>query len=221
MDPTLDGLVDRDVLHEDADEFSLGEGFLARLGRIRDEVADAGSAAAVDRLVDEYEATLDGPLLDVLADDRDLLVAALGVIERLPDLAVDELVQAVQYVDLLQRPLPPIDGVPEPFLPVPGDRLTPYLGLNRVAVVYVWRHDCDPCDVMREEFESMADELSPEMALFAVYGPDSVEHLQDRYGVQGGPTTLFVVDGEVDARLQGAHYPEAIEHEFEQLERYL
>jgi hypothetical protein len=67
----------------------------------------------------------------------------------------------------------------------------------------------------------VADGLAPQLALFAAYGPDAAELLQDRYGVQGGPTTLFVVDGEVDARLQGAHYPEAIEHEFEQLKRYL
>ena len=88
--------------------------------------------------------------------------------------------------------------------------------LTRRAVVYVWQEDCEPCDLVRQTLEDLLD--APEdIALFAVYGPDWAELLYEEFDVAGAPTTLFVLDGEVDSRLNGPHYPESYEGELETL----
>jgi hypothetical protein len=51
----------------------------------------------------------------------------------------------------------------------------------------------------------------------AVYGPDAPVLLEERYNVVGAPTTLFVLNGRVDARLQGAHEEYKIESEVQKL----
>jgi thiol-disulfide isomerase/thioredoxin len=102
-------------------------------------------------------------------------------------------------------------GVPDLFIPVSGEALPPLLTMYDRAIVYVWRHDCDPCDLVREDLEVLCTPSPEDVVLLAVDGPDSAEFLQKEYEVAGGPTVLFVKNGRVDARLLGAHSREALE----------
>lgn len=117
-------------------------------------------------------------------------------------------------------PTPPrIEGAPVSFTPVYGEYLPPFLSCYRRAIVYVWRDDCPPCDTMRAELDTVFRAQPIDIGLFAVYGPTAADSLHEEYDVNGGPTTLFVIDGRVDARLHGAHHPETIESEIETLRK--
>jgi thiol-disulfide isomerase/thioredoxin len=111
----------------------------------------------------------------------------------------------------------PDEGAPDAFTPVQPDQLPFLLNLYERAIVYMWRDDCEPCDLMREELESLFPDPPEDIALFAVYGPDDPRFLYEEYDVSGGPATLFMLNGEVDARLYGAHYTGVVESEIETL----
>jgi thiol-disulfide isomerase/thioredoxin len=174
-----------------------------------------------ESLREELEARFDEPdALDALAalgeDDQRFVAQYCALAERVESLSHDDLVRTVAVLAQFQGTPPRSAGVPDPFLPVQGEQLPTLLGLTRRAVVYVWQEDCEPCDLVRGTLEDLLD--APEdIALFAVYGPDWAELLYEEFDVAGAPTTLFVLDGEVDSRLNGPHYPESYEGELETL----
>lgn len=126
-------------------------------------------------------------------------------------------VQMLAILDYFLEGMPPIDGVPDRFVPVNCDRVRIFLGFCSPAVVYVWRDDCRPCSVMRANLEEAVDDLPADVALFGVFGPDCPALLHDEFGVAGGPTTLFTIDGAVDARLVGPYATEIVANEIDKL----
>lgn len=104
-------------------------------------------------------------------------------------------------------------GVPDPFTPVPGDRVAGLVNFHPRAIVYVWREECEPCDIVREWFEELFPEPPDDIGLYGVYGPDWAETVQEQFDVTVGPTTLFVVDGRVDCRHIGARTKASVEKE--------
>lgn len=174
------------------------------------DVGDALAAAAAD---EETAAAL----RDLADGDADL-GATLRALEARVDGPLDAgWLRLAPILDQLNREPPRSDGAPRSFLPVHGDRLDAFLRVYPTAVVYVWLDDCEPCDLMRDELDGVFAEPPDDVGLFAVYGPDYARELFDGYDVQGGPATLFVLDGEVDSRLYGAHPPEVLETELETL----
>ncbi|QLG64151.1 thioredoxin family protein [Halorarum salinum] len=110
----------------------------------------------------------------------------------------------------------PTEGVPDPFVPVPAAHVPHLTRVFSPAVVYVWLDDCDPCETVKADLESVFE--SPrEVMPFAVYGPDHREFLAEEYEVTAGPVVLFVRDGAVDSRLYGAQGPRSIETELDVL----
>jgi len=109
------------------------------------------------------------------------------------------------------------EEVPQSFLPVPGERMLGLIGLHERAVIYVWREDCNPCDQMRDSLDTVFETPPSDIGLYAVYGPDCPVLLQEEIDVAGGPTTLYVSDGEVDCRHIGGHGPRKVRLEVETL----
>lgn len=113
----------------------------------------------------------------------------------------------------LFRPLKmPTDGVPESFVPVPATHVPHLTRIYSPSIVYVWLNDCQPCDTVKADLESIFAEPQ-EVMPFAVYGPDHREFLADEYQVTAGPALLFVLDGSVDSRLYGAQGSRGVEAE--------
>ena len=200
--------------------------------------ADGESVAVTaefQEFVDETETSLQGhgslregletrfsdpEVLDSLAavgdDDPRFVAQYCALAERVASLADDDLVRTVAVLAQFQGTPPKTAGAPDPFLPVRGEQLPALLQLTPAAIVYVWQEDCEPCDLVRETFEDILG--APEdIALFAVYGPGWAELLYEEFDVAGAPTALFVLDGDVDSRLNGPHYPESYEGELETL----
>ena len=215
-DQILERLVAAGVLVETAggESLALGEPFREARGR---------HLQAVDALDDD---DLDEALEEVaggrihLPEDRQGQVETIATCRALAECdeesTVDERLKLLPVIDRFSDPTARSEGAPESFTPVAGRQLLTLLRTSRRAIVYVWRDDCDPCDTMREELDAVFPEPPDDVALLAVFGPDYPDAM-DELEVVGAPTTLFVHRGDVDVRLHGAQYPEAIESELEVL----
>ncbi|MFC7157013.1 thioredoxin family protein [Halomarina halobia] len=184
--------------------------------RHEEEVADLGPSALREHVRavfdDEEVVAIVG---DVGEDDREFATICLVLGERLG--TTDDVARIASVVQQYRRGVPRDEGAPETFLAVHGDRLETLTRLYERSVVYIWREDCEPCDAMRETLEGQFETDPDDVALFAVYGPDYARTLADAFGVVGGPTTLFVREGRVESRLQGAHHPESVGSEVQVL----
>lgn len=164
-----------------------------------------------DRLEIDTEEALAG--LD--EEDEVFLVEYAALADTLLESATEDLIRWTAILDQFKADATPTSGSPEPFLSIAGEKLPSILKLFSPAIVYVWREECDPCDIVREDFESIFTDAPGDIALFSVYGPDNSVMLQERYDVRGGPTALFIADGRVDSRLVGPHSRSALESEIE------
>ncbi|WP_137287674.1 thioredoxin family protein [Halorussus salinisoli] len=143
-------------------------------------------------------------------DNTDAGSVYAALTEFVPEISDDERLRVTLLLDGLVGETPETAGVPDPFLPIPGEALPSLLATYERAIVYVWRNDCAPCELVREDLEMHCATQPEGVILLAVYGPASAELLQEEYDVAGGPTVLFVKNGRVDARLLGAHSRETL-----------
>lgn len=220
MDVTalFDRLLTAGIIHESDDEDTvwIDEAFTEAVEENRERLqsTDDRETWIRDRV---GESSTTDALLRVAEDAPELVASYLALRSRLADIPSEEMVRLALVLSQLRSDDAPTGGVPEPFLPVRGDQLPLLLDLQPLAVIYCWREDCDPCDGMKEALESAFAEPPEDVSLLSVYGPDCARRLQEEYDVMGAPTTLFVVNGRVDSRLHGAHYPETIEREVEKI----
>jgi thiol-disulfide isomerase/thioredoxin len=174
-----------------------------------------------DAIVDRIDATTsDGRETERIhaagAVDETFLALYLTLADRLDSRPAAAVCDVAVVLQGMQDGIPPSHGVPDPLRPVRGDQLTTLWELSPVAILYVWLDDCDPCDAMRAAFEMvLAGHPAEDLGLYAVYGPDWAELLYEEYNVAGGPTTLFVADGTVNARLHGEYSAAALRTELD------
>jgi thiol-disulfide isomerase/thioredoxin len=215
-DPTIATLLDAGVLAEtdEGDTFTFDEGFLDSVEERTDRVA-AGEwrdafAANVTRGATHRDA------FAAVADRTPELLGTYWALDDvLDEVSSDELLQLLVVVDRFRYPPAETGGTPEGFLAVRGDRLPALVAFVRHGVVYTWREDCDPCDVMAEQFAALDDDLMERAVCLSVYGPSWARELDDAFGVAGAPTTLFVANGRVDARLVGAYEADLVATELQ------
>lgn len=178
--------------------------------------------AALERLHDSNTdhhsvGELELPLTDSTVE----AVAAMEAIsQRVPSLDTKSTLDLALVIVWFLRSVPEQTGVPDHFLPVHGDLLPLIEAAYSPAIVYVFRHDCPPCDLVREDFEELFDPEPPEdLSLFSVFGPDAVDILREDYDVSGGPAVLFLANGRVDVRLYGAQDPMVLSTEVDKIQR--
>ncbi|MFC7229743.1 thioredoxin family protein [Salinirubellus salinus] len=216
----LDRLLDEAVVEPatEGDRLRLTDGFTDRLDAVRTTVEDLDSSALrehVSAVVDDA-AEVDA-LVDAGDHDEALLVGYLAVAESVQSFTHADRLRVLPVVDALCREPPAAHGSPAAFTPVHGDRLPFLLRVHPEAVVYIWLDDCRDCDEMRTTLDELYHEAPDDIAFFSVYGPDSPRLLKERFEVPGGPATLFVHGGTVDARLYGSQYESVIESELQTL----
>lgn len=214
----IDVLVDSGVLVPTTDEeLQLGDAFLDRL--------ETQEAFVHDRDEDEWKT-----LLSRHCDDAEAVDALVAVSGECPELVAEYLalteetqlphadrLRVLPSFDSIRPDGPPDDGVPDAFLAVGGSRLPFVVNMFDRSIVYVWKHDCGPCDLVRADFDDVFETSPDDLGLFAVHGPSAARFLYDQYRVDGAPTTLFFLDGDVDARLRAAHSPDVLANEIEKL----
>lgn len=209
---TIEALIDTGVFNPTADEagYGIAPSFEEAVEARREEL----TALDADMLETRVRAVLNGGVAALVAsvgaDDQEFAAICLTLADRLD--AEDDVARVASVVQQYRRGVPRSEGSPGPFLAVHGDVLGTLTRLYERSIVYIWREDCEPCDTMRETLET---QLSPDsdVALFAVYGPEYARTLVESFDVVGGPTTLFVREGRVKSRLQGAQHPESVASE--------
>ena len=114
--------------------------------------------------------------------------------------------EVIRVITLLDSIKPEIkkEGTPEGFVSISFERLTFVLQFKPRSIVYIWREECPPCEIVREDLEAVCNE---ENGVFkgSVYGPDYAAKLDEEFEVKGGPTTLFLDYDCVTLRLVGAY----------------
>lgn len=216
-----DGVVDRlkrdGVLEETDAGLSVPEHVTERFDRHRDALRDVDEEVTVSRLTRRLDPERTRDAFELFDGCTELQALYLAVDDATEGFSPEQRAYVTLILDQILEPAPRLDGVPSAFVPVRESRLPPYLGVRRRALVYAWREDCEPCEVVRSELDAVFADQPPDIALLSVYGPDCAEFLSERFDVAGAPTLLFVLDGAVDARLQGVHHRMVLEREVELL----
>ena len=214
-EPLIDRLTASGVLATGEDargELRLAESFGDLVREARRSIREDGRAALESDLGDADE-----PVEELLDAGEDVAAEYLALVRAdVEGFAREDRLRSLPLVDTLRHEVP-AEGSPGPFVPVRGSLLPVVLPLYERAIVYTWREDCPPCDLMREGFEAVFEEPPGDVALLSAYGPAHAETLQEQYDVVGGPTTLFCYRGAVDARLTGGHARQIIESEVRKL----
>lgn len=212
----LENLLEAGILTESGDELRVTEEGAAAIQRNRTVMEDAASKTVIEALGELIgTAGTDLDATDLTPGDRRFAsyAAALQDFGFADERERDDGIALLLVLDYVYRGNPPESGAPEGFLPVHGDMLSPLFRFSPRGIVYVWRDDCPPCRVMREELTRAFASSDGDLARFAVFGPDWSEFLQERFDVLGGPTTLFMQGRRVDLRLLGVHTADEIERE--------
>lgn len=214
----LDVLVDARVLDHVGEDLTSTDAFADDLQRLKDRTGDLDRKTLRLEVISATESeTETDSLLEVTEKTPSIAAEYLALAER-TDLSHLDRLQALSLFDMFFDP-PPDAGTPGAFAPVSGHRLPFHVALRNKALVYVWRHDCPPCESVCDNFNEIFDEPLEDLALFAVYGPDTAAKLYEWYGVIGGPATLFFHQGEVEARMYGAYNRSVFETEIERHRR--
>lgn len=217
---SIDRLIEARILREcSPGEFTVTESLKTELDQMWDHIDASGWRTVLEGVKSACKTDEQANLVLSALDERPERGARFLGIQAATDFTITECLQLTYLLEDFYRQAQHDAGVPNSFLSIHGDQLPLVLSLTPKAIVYVWQSNCDPCDTMREEFESIFSSVeNNELGLYAVYGPDAAEWLYERYSVVGAPTTLFFVNGEIDARLQGAQYRSVIVSEIETLQ---
>lgn len=207
-------LLESGVLIENrrGDRYRLGDRFRRTVSKYEKMVVENEDPGAVfEGSGDDEEVTL----LREIHDRRPSLVVKYKSFEELLDgIEHPELLQLAFFFEGFENDGPSANGSPDAFLPISTPLFLDVVDLCASAVVYIWVEDCEPCDAMVETLNEVFDERPRDTLLFSVYGPDHAELLENELDVSGGPTTLFVCDGDVDSRLLGSASPTVVEKEY-------
>jgi len=209
-----DGIIERSEDGDgDGDGYRLDPSFVELIQAYEGEIEQTDGNLTTERFREFLPAR--APVPDGIGGlDPTVLAEYCAAMELVDDEREGIAVMAI--LDQFRDP-PPVDGSPSAFLPVRGDRLPFLLAGYEAGIVYVWREDCPPCDVMKEDFEDVFESQPDDLLLVSVYGPECPVLLDERFDVVGAPTVLFVRDGRVDSRMVGARERTAIESEIETL----
>lgn len=218
----VDRLVDAGVLEPamEGDELGFSSGFQAAMA---EEIEAAESGTADDRR-EMIETAVEDPdirsrLEGVVDMDPAFVGFYLSIIDWIEDVPPEQsLSGSVTLYQILDQ-APRSEGAPNHFLPIHGDNLGLVSSLFERCVAYIWRDNCPTCETVREDFDEIFGGPGPgDLVLVSIYGPDSADYLNDKFDVIGGPTVLFLLNGQVDARLQGAHRRDVLENEIETIQ---
>lgn len=195
-------LADGVLVETDTDgELAFARDFLDSVAERTEQVRrDAWLDAGLTRT-----ATYQDTFAAVAEDSPRLLGTYWALDDALADVSFAELLRVLVVVDQFMHPPEKTAGGPDGFLSVRGDRVAGLSRFVRHGAVYVWRKDCDPCDVMAEQFDELAADLTEDAVLLSTYGPEWARELNDAFAVAGAPTTLFLKNGTVDSRLVGPY----------------
>lgn len=211
----INDLIEHDIISEEGDFLRITDEFQ----NVRDEVREEGTDSSerdeqwtdsINRLSESDDSV-----------DSEIVADAIAIKRRIDGISRESALRIAFSLRQFENP-PPTEGVPDGFTPLSKPDIEPFLDINPVSIIYVWREECDPCDSVKDHLEELhRSDVTENIGTGAIYGPDCASYLYENYEVGGAPTTLFFANGQVDSRLIGLHAKEIYESEIEILEDYM
>jgi hypothetical protein len=223
FEENVDELISRDILKAvDAEEsFKFDSVFLEAVEERKSELETVNSGEIRQLISSRFEHdNVIETLCETAHEDLELAATYIELNDRIEVPITMEWIGLYPVFLYRHTRSEPATGIPNSFAPIPVEKMTSISRLFSPMVVYIWRENCDPCDQMRDTFNRIFPEPPADMAVFSVYGPENPTLLREEFDVGGAPTTLFVRETGVDARLTGAHYRRTIEKELSLLREY-
>ncbi|MFA1611650.1 thioredoxin family protein [Halobellus rubicundus] len=215
MQPDPDDLYDRlraeGLFAESDGDLIVTDAFAAARADASDRVDSLDDDAREDLLAD-YANEERVPRED-LASSPDLLADAVAVFETTETLDRPTSVLVAQSIRRSEAAAD--EPVPSGFLSLSAEEIEPFIEQHAASVLYFWRDDCEPCESVKRDFETVLDRnrIPESVGFAAVYGPDYVDTLREEYEVGAAPTILFCAGGEIDSRYVGTPGVDALETE--------
>lgn len=214
----LGQLLDADILREDDEFVSLSPTFQQQRQQYREQMNNL----SLSEVQEEFGFHLPRLTRQVEEIEQQLICDAMAVQEFLSDTDREEPVRIAFTLQRFDDP-PRTSGAPDGFTPITGREIPAFLQHHPVSVLYFWREECEPCEILRAELEEVVvgDVLDDRAGLGAVYGPNSAEFIYEEYDVAVAPTILFCVADRIDSRYTSAKYKPVLQSEIEIIQESL
>lgn len=215
LDPetALDRLIDAGVVDEHPDGTLVTTGEFESARRVyRDSYADADDAAFRQTVAETFGVSAEtaAERIDAGEITRDDLIAYLSLRALLDGVDDEQLAIMATLVTELSPESPVPDGVET----LDDDTWAAFLDAHPDAVVTVWRHDCAPCQALKDDLDEILAALPERVAVAGVDG-ESVPDFRRTFGVDAAPAVCCFRDGDLDAVLTGRQSPSAYAEQFD------
>lgn len=212
LEDALDRLVDAGLVAE-RDDGSLvtTEAFESTRRVYRDTYADADDATFRTTVADAFGVS-ESTAAEQIADGeitRDDLVAYLSLRSALDDVADEQLATMATLV----AEISPGSPVPEELDELDDDSWRGFLDDHPDAVVTVWRHDCAPCDALKEDLDAVLSALPDGVAVAGVDG-ESVPDFRRTFDVDAAPAVCSFRGGDLEDVTTGRQSPDTYADRF-------
>lgn len=218
VESALDRLIEHGVVDE-ADEGALSttSGFEDTRCVYHDTYAHMADEGFHSTVADLFDIDRDevGEHIDATGMTRDELVAYLSVRSFLDDPPEQETLAVMAGIVVQIGPGSPV--------PIAVDELTDedyeaFLADEPDAVVTVWKHGCDPCEAMKEDFDEILAAVPDGVAVAGVDGAE-VPAFRRAFDVSVAPAVLLFRGGELRETLTGRQSPGALADAFKSVYR--
>ena len=216
----LNQLIKQDVLETTGNEkLRQTESFRMAVERNRQTLMDAETNERSILVANMSDCPLLADILNAAnVSDAEFIARYTTIYQRTSGFTPTQIMTLTVVVGQVERGLPRTKGAPIAFLSVEGQDLIRLARAQDRAIIYAWRHDCEPCETVRSDLDNLfGDDPPGDLLLLAVYGPGCARILDQEFDVKGAPTLLFTLDGQVDARIVGAPSIQALKSEVQAL----
>jgi thiol-disulfide isomerase/thioredoxin len=214
VESALDRLVDADAVDE-ADDGTLTTttAFEDTRRVYHDTYAHMGEEGFHSTVADLFDIDRDevAAHVDATGITREELVAYLSIQSFLDD-PPDRGTLAVMADIVVQ--IGPGSPVPSAVREVTDEDYETFLDAEPEAIVTVWKHGCDPCDAMKEEFDAILDAVPDGVAVAGVDG-EAAADFRRSFDVSAAPAVLLFHDGDLQRTLTGRKSPAELAEAFE------
>lgn len=223
LEDALDHLVDAGLVDERDDGGLVTTAAFEATRRVyRDSYSGIGDDAFRQTVADVFgvDETTAAERIDAGTITRDDLIAYLSVRSALDSVesgsadnrtASDD--ERLARMATLVAELSPASPVPESVEELDDESWRAFLDDHPDAVVTVWRHDCAPCEALKDDLDAVLSALPDTVAVAGVDG-ESVPDFRRTFDVDTAPAVCSFRDGDLEDVTTGRQSPDTYAERF-------
>lgn len=217
LDAALDDLIDAGLVDEREDGLVVTEAFEATRRVYRDTYAHADDAVFRRTVAEAFGVDEDraADRIESGAVTREDLIAYLSIRSAFDEVGQERLATMAALV----AELSPASPVPEAIRELDDDAWPAFLDDHPDAVVTVWRHDCAPCEALKEDLDAVLAAVPDCVAVAGVDG-ESVPDFRRTFDVDAAPAVCAFRDGALEDVTTGRQPPETYAERFAAIYEY-